>query len=135
MNKKPANPIKTYQDLIVYQKAKTSTISLVAYYSNKKLGWKEKYLIDQLIRSSASVGANLAEGYSQLYKQDYRRSLSFARESSFELEYWIDLVGESRPVDKKFLSSLDVANNEVIKMLTTMMEKFKTEEGSKQQKR
>jgi hypothetical protein len=38
-----------YKNLIVYQKAKTLTTNLIKFYSEKKLGWTEKYLVDQLL--------------------------------------------------------------------------------------
>jgi four helix bundle protein len=115
---------RSYKDLIVYQKAKESTLGLVKYYSDKKLNWTEKYLVDQLIRSAASIGANLAEGYGRLYRQDYRRFVSISRGSSFELDYWGELLSEIRPEDKQFLSGINESNLEVIKMSTTLMKKL-----------
>jgi len=93
---------RSYKDLIVYQKAKESTLGLVKYYSDKKLNWTEKYLVDQLIRSAASIGANLAEGYGRLYKKEYRRFVSISRGSSFEADYWDELLSEIRLEDKQF---------------------------------
>jgi len=117
-------PFRSYKDLIVYQKAKESTLGLVKYYSDKKLNWTEKYLVDQLIRSAASIGANLAEGYGRLYKQDYRRFVSISRGSSFEADYWSELLSEIRIKDKQFLSDINKSNLEVIKMLTALMKKL-----------
>lgn len=120
-NKVKVAPVKSYKDLIVYQKAKAATIDLIKYYSGKKLSWTERYLIDQLIRAASSVGANLAEGYGRHHKRDYRRFVSISRGSSFEVEYWSDLIGEINSTDKKFLIRINQSNKEVIKMLTAMM--------------
>lgn len=113
--------VRSYKDLIVYKLAKSSALKLLKYYSQKRFTWTERYLVDQLIRAAASIGANLAEGYGRLYKLDYRRFVSIARGSSFELEYWIDLVVEIRPQDKGFLAEIASSNVEVLKMLTGMM--------------
>lgn len=112
---------KSYKNLIVYKKAKSLTLDLAHYYADKKLGWTEKYFVDQLIRAAASIGANLAEGYGRLYKLDYRRFVSISRGSSFELEYWVDLVKEVRPQDEKILLRTVGPNTEISKMLTAMM--------------
>lgn len=117
--------VKGYKGLIVYQKAKTLTTDLFKFYSEKKLGWTEKYLIDQLLRAASSIGANLAEGYGRLYKLDYRRFISISRGSSFELEYWIDLISDIRPQDKEFLNKETNINTEILKMLTVMMRRLK----------
>ncbi len=120
-NKAKNVSVKSYKDFIVYQKAKQFTINLIKYFSGKKLNWTEKYLIDQLIRTAASSGANLSEGYGRHHKKDYRRFISISRGSSFELEYWLDLLGETKIVSKEFLNNIDCSNKEVIKMLSTMM--------------
>src|SRR3989344_6659258 len=83
---------KTYKDLIVYQKALDCVTKIINHYSSIKLTWTDKYIVDQLIRASASVGANLAEGYGRMHKKDYRRFIGIARGSSFEVEYWSDLL-------------------------------------------
>jgi len=116
---------KSYKDLIVFKKAKEITLELTRYYSETKLGWTEKYLIDQLIRSAASIGANLAEGYGRLYKLDYRRFVSISRGSSFELDYWIDLIQVVRKQDQDFLAGIAKTNIEISKMLTGLMKSLK----------
>lgn len=115
------NRVRSYRDLIVYQKAKNLALSLISFYSNKKLDWTEKYLADQLIRAASSIGANLAEGYGRLYKLDYRRFVSISRGSSYEVEYWIDLIAEVRPEDKSFLLKIIGPSDEISKMLTGLM--------------
>lgn len=113
---------KDYKDLIVYKKAKENFLVLFNYYSkNPKLSWTERFLIEQLLRAVASVGANLAEGYGRHYKQEYRRFVAIARGSALEVEHWINLLLEIRPQDKEVLENCLVINTEVVKMLTKMM--------------
>lgn len=117
--------VRSYKDLIVYKKAKEITLELARYYSETKLNWTDKYLIDQLIRSAASIGANLAEGYGRLYKLDYRRFVSISRGSSFELDYWASLIQEIRKEDQVFLNGVAQNNVEISKMLTGLMKSLK----------
>lgn len=112
---------KSYTDLIVYKKAKENFLVLFNYYKNPELSWTEKFLIEQLLRAVASVGANLAEGYGRHYKQEYRRFVAIARGSSLEVEHWINLLLETRPQDREVLENCLMINTEVVKMLTKMM--------------
>lgn len=117
--------IRSYKDLIVYKKAKEITLEIARYYSEIKLTWTDKYLIDQLIRSAALIGANLAEGYGRLYKLDYRRFVSISRGSSFEVDYWASLIQEIRKEDQKMLNGVTQTNVEISKMLTGLMKSLK----------
>src|SRR3954470_15784163 len=48
--------------------------------------------IKQLIRSSASIGANYIEASDQLGRQDERMKISIARREAKESIYWLTLV-------------------------------------------
>lgn len=110
-----------YKGLIVYQKAISNTIALFGYYKTQKLLWSEKFLVGQLLRASASVGANIVEGYGRGSKREYRRFLLIAKGSSLEVEYWINLVSKIRPQDSKILEGVKGVNTEVVKILTVLI--------------
>jgi len=48
-------------------------------------------VIDQLTRSSASIGANYAEACNASSKLDFRNKIFIAKKESAEARYWIDL--------------------------------------------
>lgn len=75
-----------YKSLIVYQKAKQLTIDLVNHFRSHKVLWTEQFIVNQLLRSTSSIGANIAEGYGRHYKKSYRQFLAIARGSSFDNE-------------------------------------------------
>ena len=51
-------------------------------------------VVDQLTRSSASIGANYAEACNASSKLDFRNKIFIAKKAAAETKYWIDLVIE-----------------------------------------
>jgi four helix bundle protein len=110
-----------YKNLLVYQKAKNQTINIIKYFTHKKTPFAYTFIVDQLLRAASSIGANIAEGYGTHYQKSFRHYLSIARGSSFETEYWLDVVIELKIFDNGVISGFLKENNEIIKMLTVMM--------------
>ncbi|OGK31570.1 hypothetical protein A3F29_01280 [Candidatus Roizmanbacteria bacterium RIFCSPHIGHO2_12_FULL_33_9] len=52
-------------------------------------------LIDQLIRSAGSIGANYREANDSLGKKDFIYRLRIARKESKEAVFWLELIRES----------------------------------------
>jgi four helix bundle protein len=111
----------SYKNLIVYQKAKNLTVEAINYFSNKRLDKISEILINQFIRSISSIGANIAEGYGRHYQKNYRQFISIARGSSFESDYWLEVMLETKKFDNKIISEFSEKNSELIKILTTLM--------------
>ncbi len=59
-----------------------------------KLTIINKPLIDQLIRSATSVGANYAEANNASSKIDFRSKIFIAKKEAAETEYWLTLLAE-----------------------------------------
>jgi four helix bundle protein len=60
----------------------------------KRMFWP---IIDQLVRSATSIGANVIEAKSSSSKRDYLRFFEIALKSANETKYWLILVKESQP--------------------------------------
>ena len=118
--------MSNYRDLIVYQKSKELTVEIIKYFSKKKLDFQNQIFVNQLIRAVSSIGANIAEGYGRLYQQNYYQFLSIARGSSFEVEYWLEIIQEIYPKEEeKVIRDFSSKNEEIIKMLTSLMKNLK----------
>ena len=77
--------IKTFEDLVVWQKS--IQLTKLIYQIVKKFPSEERYaLADQLKRASISVPSNIAEGYSRRTAVDYKRFLSIALGSVYEIQ-------------------------------------------------
>lgn len=114
----------TYKELVVYQKAKALTLEVFRYFSKTKLPRVYEFLINQLLRSISSIGANIAEGYGRHYKKSYRQFLGIARGSCFETEYWLGVAFDLKIFDNEIVVGFLQKNTELIKMLTIMMKKL-----------
>lgn len=117
-------PAHSHKNLIVYHKAKALAVDIIKYFASEKLNRAEEILVNQLIRAVGSIGANIAEGYGRHYSQEYRRFISIARGSSFETDFWLEVIIEVKPQHKLKLQEFLGINEEVTKMLTSMMKKL-----------
>ena len=54
-------------------------------------------IIDQLIRSATSIGANVVEAKSSSSKKDYIHYFEIALKSANETKYWLIIVKEAMP--------------------------------------
>lgn len=58
-------------------------------------------LIDQLIRSAGSIGANYREANDALSKKDFVHRLKISRKEAKETIYWLKLLQEANTSNKK----------------------------------
>ena len=83
--------IKTYRDLIAWQKA--MKLAEQVYRWSAHFPPDEKYgLTSQMRRAAVSIPSNIAEGYGRQSTVDYVRFLRIARGSLAELSTQIELV-------------------------------------------
>ena len=84
---------KTFQDLIVWQKAHKLVLSV--YKSTENFPGKEVYgLTAQFRRAAISIAANIAEGFRKSGKADKHRFMNIAQASLEECRYYIILAGD-----------------------------------------
>jgi len=70
------------------------SIQVINYSEKLKKDRKLWPVIDQLVRSVTSVGANVVEAKSSSSKRDYIKYFEIALKSSNEAKYWLFLVKE-----------------------------------------
>jgi four helix bundle protein len=84
---------KTFQDLIVWQKA--HLFVLTVYRLTKNFPKSELYgLTQQLRRAAVSIAANIAEGFRKRTKADKARFMNIAQGSLEECRYYLILAGD-----------------------------------------
>jgi len=83
--------IKSYTDLVVWQKA--MTLAKDVHQLTQRFPSEEKFgLTAQMRRAAVSVPSNIAEGQGRLSKGEFKQFLGHARGSLYELETQMHLA-------------------------------------------
>ena len=86
-----SNNLKSYKDLIAYQKA--YALALKIYNATENFPKAEQYgLVQQMRRASVSIPSNIAEGYRRKNRKEYIQFLNIAYGSSGELDTQMSLA-------------------------------------------
>ena len=92
---------------------------------------KETVLINQLLRSATSIGANLHEAqYAQGIK-DFISKLEIAQKECYETEYWMELLFETGYIPENIYKSLQNQCGQIRRMLISSLNTTKANQGNK----
>ena len=67
---------------------------ILIFVKEVKLNVINRNVIDQLIRSATSVGANYREANGASSKKDFRNKIYICKKEIQETKYWLELLGE-----------------------------------------
>ena len=87
-------------DSILRDKAKQFAKNMVLLCREMKEKHKEAVLINQLLRSGTSIGANIYEAQYAQSKKDFVSKLEIALKESSETSYWLKLLFATGRIDK-----------------------------------
>lgn len=85
---------------------------------NKRFNW---ILIDQLVRSATSIGANVVEGGNSTSKREFINYFQIALKSASETLYWLALLKEINGNDEKEIDRLIQECIEIKKLISTII--------------
>lgn len=91
------------------------------YYDKKQ----NSILFKQLLRSSTAIGALVAESKFAESKLDFIHKLKIALKEANESLYWIELLFATAYLNKKEYESIAKDNNEIIKILISIIKTTK----------
>jgi len=78
-------------------------------------------ILDQLIRSATSVGANITEGGYAASKKDFINYFQISVKSSSETEYWLSILKEITTNEKQTISELLDESIQLRKIISTII--------------
>lgn len=98
------------------------------YQLVKQFPVDEKYgIVQQIKRSCTSIGANITEGNSQIYKSKELSFYSISLGSLNESIYWLDVSLQNNFLSMEQHERINRLLEEILKMLITMMKKLQNE--------
>lgn len=120
-----------FRNLDVWKKGKEMRIFI--FNLAKKFPDEERYrLVDQMIRASRSVTANIAEGYGRYNYQDNIRFCRQSRGSLFELLDHIEVALECAYINNEEYSKLQDDIEEVLALLNGYVKYLKEKKTTQQ---
>ncbi len=112
--------MKTYRDLIVWQKA--ITLVTEVYSATSTFPKEELFAItSQIKRSGISIPSNISEGYGRQHRLEYIRFLQIARGSLYELQTQLEISGNLNFLNQTTLKSLLEKCNKIERMLNKLI--------------
>jgi four helix bundle protein len=116
--------MQDFRKLSVWKKAHRLTLNV--YELTSDFPDDERYgLISQMRRSSASIGANIAEGCGSGSDADFARFVQMALRSASELEYQLLLARDLTMLSEKPHRAATHHTQEVKRMLSGLLEKLR----------
>jgi len=120
----------SFMDLEVWKKSRILRNNITELV--KSFPSEEKYrLTDQIIRSSRSVGNNIAEGHGRFHYLDASRFLTNARGSSSETIDHLIIALDNKIITEKSFEALKLDCEEISKMLNGYISYLKNKANEK----
>lgn len=115
--------IKTYRDLIVWQKAKRLVTEV--YRISRRIPAFEIYgLTSQMRRCAVSIPSNIAEGYGRRSANDYIRFAQIAAASLYELQTQVEIAVNLEFFARNDGERLFLLTREIERMLSSLIRKL-----------
>ena len=113
-------------DSILRDKAKKFAKAVVLLCREMKANHKESVLINQLLRSATSIGANLHEAQYAQSTNDFISKLEIAQKECYETEYWLELLFETNCMSDENYKSIQNDCGAIRRMLISSLKTIKS---------
>lgn len=84
-----------------------------------------RILINQVLRSSTSIGANLEEAQGANTRPEFTNCTNIAKKEARETNYWLRMIAEANPAFKKRMEDIIAESEEISKILTASVKKLR----------
>ena len=116
-------------DSVLREKAKAFAKRMIVCCRDMKAEHKEAVLINQLLRSATSIGANLHEAQYAQGPKDFISKLEIAHKECYETEYWLELLVETDCMSEETYKSLQNECGAIRRMLIASLTTIKSKAG------
>ena len=114
---------ENFRDLFVYQKARE--LQREIFQLTRRFPKDEAFsLTDQILRSSRSIGANIAEAWAKRrYEKHFVNKLTDADGENYETQHWIETSVDCKYLDPQTANKFIERYKEIGRLLSGMMDK------------
>ena len=113
---------------VMRDKAKEFAKNIVFLCRNMKAERKETVLINQLLRSGTSIGANIHEAQYAQGTKDFISKLEIAQKECYETEYWLELLYETGCIEEAIYKSIQNDCGAIRRMLISSLKTIKAKQ-------
>ena len=110
---------------VLRDKAKEFAKTVVFLCRDMKAKHKESVLINQLLRSATSIGANLHEAQYAQGTKDFISKLEISQKECYETEYWLELLFETKCLPEEKYKKLHNDCGAIRRMLISSLKTVK----------
>ena len=110
---------------IIRDRSKEFAKKIVINCRKMKESRKESVLINQLLRSGTSIGANIHEAQYAQSTKDFISKLEIAQKECYETEYWLELLFETDCLPESVYKSLQNECGAIRRMLISSLKTIK----------
>ncbi|MBQ8795498.1 MAG: four helix bundle protein [Clostridia bacterium] len=111
---------------LLRDKSKQFAKDIVYLCRNMKANRKEAVLVNQLLRSATSIGANIHEAQYAQSKNDFISKLEIAQKECYETEYWLELLYETECFEEAEYTTLQNNCGSIRRMLISSLKTIKS---------
>ena len=112
-------------DSVLRDTAKQFAKDIIFLCKDMKSNHKEIVLINQLLRSATSIGANIYEAQYAQSKNDFISKLEIAQKECYETEYWLELLYETNYLEESKFKSMYNKSGAIRRMLIASLKTIK----------
>ena len=113
---------------VMRDKAKDFAKKIVCLCRDMKAQHKEAVLVNQLLRSGTSIGANIHEAQYAQGTKDFISKLEIAQKECYETEYWLELLFETDCIEETTYKLLQNNCGAIRRMLIASLNTIKSKQ-------
>ena len=113
---------------ILRDKAKDFAKKIISLCRTMKTERTEAVLINQLLRSGTSIGANIHEAQYAQGTKDFISKLEIAQKECFETEYWLEILFETGSIEEVTYRSIQNDCGAIRRMLIASLKTVKAKQ-------
>lgn len=97
------------------------SIAIIKFLGSLTKNDVNKVIVNQLLRSATSIGANIVEAKASSSRRDFIKFYDIALKSANESKYWLGLLRDATNADKNKINLLLQETEEISRMLASSL--------------